>query len=42
MLCDELVQVLERLGSSFDDVIVGWARVPFLNESVLHLYQGWS
>ncbi|CAE7466364.1 unnamed protein product [Symbiodinium microadriaticum] len=32
MLCDELLQVLDSLGSSFDDVIVGWARVPFLNE----------
>ncbi|CAE7267571.1 unnamed protein product [Symbiodinium natans] len=32
MLCDELVKVLHGLGGSFDDVIVGWARVPFLNE----------
>ena len=32
MLFDELVGVLRDLGSTFEDVIVGWARVPFLNE----------
>ena len=32
MLFDELVQILESLKATFEDVIVGWARVPFLDE----------
>eukprot|EP00933_Yihiella_yeosuensis_P074636 TRINITY_DN83610_c0_g1_i1.p1 TRINITY_DN83610_c0_g1~~TRINITY_DN83610_c0_g1_i1.p1 ORF type:complete len:325 (+),score=52.17 TRINITY_DN83610_c0_g1_i1:25-999(+) len=32
MLFDKLIQVLGNLDATFEDVIVGWARVPFLDQ----------